>query len=157
MAKPWVDQQVDDIGISAPWPLESHTLPTPDAAREVLNAATTFAHEEATVSVVASHFAYVAGHAPGLDTAAEFAVSGLKQKLGDPNVEAKTSETEIAGLPAMEVDANLKERDGSPWRSHIVIFANENDEYVVTMMCRADLQHADEAWQKLRASIKRAA
>src|SRR5262249_53984374 len=99
-------------------------------ARKTLTAETTVAHAETSVSILASHFTYVPGQQPSLDSVADRAMTPLRQTVGDSNFEEKKFKTQLAGIPA-------------------------NDEYQVTMMCRADQPHADDVWQKLRASIKK--
>jgi len=79
----------------------------------------------------------------------------LRQTVGDSNFEEKKFKTQLAGMPAMEVDANLNQFDGAVSYAHTVFVSDKNDEYQVTMMCRADQPHADDVWQKLRASIKK--
>jgi hypothetical protein len=106
------------------------------------------------LNLMTMYMALPEGRTGSLKGAADGALSNIRAMPRTSIAASRQTDTTVAGLPAIDIEATVQREKQDDLKLHAVVVARGAEMWQVLMMHRQDQPKGDEAWQRVRGSMR---
>jgi hypothetical protein len=154
LTRPWVTEQIGRSGVEVetPWHLEGFHMPLPQGIK--VTQWTWIRREKDGFNVMAGRVVFAAGSRLSLEGAADGMIQNVKAVPGTRSTAPRKWDTTLLGRPAIEVEIRIQREQGTSALMHGIIVLRGLEMIQLGSIARADQPLADQAWERIRNSVR---
>lgn len=156
LTQPWseVAPGGKDVVFDAPLVPKPTTLDLPADVRAQTRQVITGSVEDKGLNVLTMYMQLAPGRVGNLEGAADGALSNIKNIPGTSVASSHKTNTTIAGLPAIEIEATVQRGKSDEIKLHGLVLGRGEELFQVLVAHRLDQPRGDEVWQRMRGTVR---